>query len=127
MNKGSFSISATQDSVAPEHDNRYYTPRNADKSLRSRNITIKSTEDYKSAYNDLFRDSIIAYNAKQKRNDRKKSLDYYSDTLNGKDKSKPIYEYVIQIGNRDDLGVTDKDFDYDKWVDLKKNFKFKTA
>lgn len=127
MNKGSFSISATQGSVAPEHDNRDYTPRNADKSLRSRNITIKSTEDYKSAYNDLFRDSIIAYNAKQKRNDRKKSIDYYSDTLNGKDKTKPIYEYVIQIGNRDDLGVTDKDFDYDKWVDLKKNFKFKTA
>lgn len=127
MTKGRFSISATQGSVAPEHDNRDYTPRNADKSLRSRNITIKSTEDYKSAYNDLFRDSIIAYNAKQKRNDRKKSFDYYSDTLNGKDKTKPIYEYVIQIGNRDDLGVTDKDFDYDKWVDLKKNFKFKTA
>lgn len=127
MTKINFSISAAQGRIAHEHDNRDYTPQNADKSLRDRNITIKSTEDYKSAYNDLFRDSVVAHNAKQKREDRKKSFDYYSETENGKGHEKPIYEYVFQIGNRDDLGVTDSDFDYDKWVDLKKNYKFKTA
>lgn len=122
-----FSVSATQGKVAFEHDNRKYTPKNADMSLRSRNVTIKSTDDYKSAYNNLFRNSIEAYNNKQKRNDRKKSFDYYSDTLNSKGHEKPIYEYVFQIGNNDDLGVTDTEFDYNHWVDLKKNAKFKSA
>lgn len=125
--KEKFSISAAQGRIAHEHDDRDYTPRNADVSLRNRNITIKSTEDYKSAYNNLFRDSVIAYNAKQKRKDRKKSFDYYSEVENGKGHEKPIYEYVFQIGNRDDLGITDKDFDYDRWVSLKRNYKFKTA
>ena len=80
MSKGKYSISVSQGRVAHDHDNRDYTPHNADRGLRNRNVIIKQTEDYKSAFNELFRDSIEAYNAKQKREDRKKSYDYYSKT-----------------------------------------------
>lgn len=73
MSKGKYSISVSQGRVAHDHDNRDYTPHNADRGLRNRNVIIKQTEDYKSAFNELFRDSIEAYNAKQKREDRKKS------------------------------------------------------
>ena len=127
MSKGSFSISAAQGRVAHEHDDRDYTPKNADYGLRDRNVCIKQTDDYQDAVNDLFRDSVIAYNDKQKRDDRKKSFDYYSEIENGKGPEKAIYEYVFQIGNRDDLGVTDNEFDYGEWENLKREGKFKTA
>ena len=127
MSKGSFSISAAQGRVAHEHDERDYTPHNADVSLRDRNIMIKTTEDYKSAFNDLFRDSIIAHNAKQTREDRKKSFDYYSTIDKSEGPERCIYEYVFQVGSRDTLGVTDNDFDYDKWQELKREGKFRTA
>lgn len=120
MSKGKYSISVSQGRVAHDHDNRDYTPHNADRGLRNRNVIIKQTEDYKSAFNELFRDSIEAYNAKQKREDRKKSYDYYSEIANGKGKEKPIYEYVLQIGSRETLGVTDNDFDVKHWEELKR-------
>lgn len=74
MSKGKYSISVSQGRVAHDHDNRDYTPHNADRGLRNRNVIIKQTEDYKSAFNELFRDSIEAYNAKQKREDRKSRM-----------------------------------------------------
>ena len=127
MSKGKYSISVSQGRVAHDHDNRDYTPHNADRGLRNRNVIIKQTEDYKSAFNELFRDSIEAYNAKQKREDRKKSYDYYSEIANGKGKEKPIYEYVLQIGSRDTLGVTDNEFDVKRWEELKRQHKFVSA
>ena len=127
MSKGKYSISVSQGRVAHDHDNRDYTPHNADRGLRDRNVIIKQTEDYKSAFNELFRDSIEAYNAKQKREDRKKSYDYYSEIANGKGKEKPIYEYVLQIGSRDTLGVTDNEFDVKRWEELKRQHKFVSA
>ena len=127
MSNGKYSISVAQGRVAHEHDDRDYTPKNADWSLRNRNVVIKKSEDYQSVFNDLFRDSLAEYNAKQKREDRKKSYDYYSEIENGKGHEKPIYEYVLQIGNHDTLGVTDNDFDSEKWSELKQNGKFKEA
>ena len=99
MSKGKYSISVSQGRVAHDHDNRDYTPHNADRGLRNRNVIIKQTEDYKSAFNELFRDSIEAYNAKQKRED----------------------------GSRDTLGVTDNEFDVKRWEELKRQHKFVSA
>lgn len=127
MSKGTFSISVSQGRVAHEHDDRDYTPKNAEWGLRLRNVCIKQTDDYHEAFNNLFRDSVIAYNEKQTRNDRKKSFDYYSEIETGKGPEKAIYEYVFQIGNRDDLGITDNDFDFEKWRSLKRQGKFKSA
>lgn len=39
----------------------------------------------------------------------------------GKQKETPIQEVVLQIGNKDDNGVTDKDFDMEHWKTLKKS------
>ena len=37
MSKGKYSISISQGRVAHDHDNRDYTPHNADRGLRNRN------------------------------------------------------------------------------------------
>lgn len=127
MSKGSYSISMAQGRVAREHDLRKYQPTNADYDLRSRNIVIKQTSNYKEAFNELFLKPIEDYNEKQTRDDRKKSYDYYSEIQNGKGKEKAIYEYVLQIGNSDDLGVTDSSFNNDEWKALKALGKFQSA
>ena len=44
-----------------------------------------------------------------------------------KNREHPIYEYVFQIGNRDDNGVTDSEFDDKHWRELKQQGKFKEA
>ena len=127
MSRGSFSISASQGRVAQEHDARLYMPNNADRQLSKRNIYIKTTANIPEAFNALFRDSITAYNEKQTRNDRVRSYDYYSDIEHGKCKEKTVYEYVIQIGNRDTLGLSDSDFDYSHWKELRAQGKFMSA
>lgn len=72
---------------------------------------------------------IKIYNSRQKRNDRKK--DYEDDYVaaledgracfgKGDKKEKPFHHDVIQIGNRDDLGITDSEFDVKHWRYLKR-------
>lgn len=126
--KGKYSISLAQSSkIAIAHDNREYTPPNADKALADRNIYILQTKDIKSEFNKLFREAIELYNAKQPRHDRRKSLDYYTELKQSCSHEKPLYEAVIQIGNNFDNGVTDNDFDVEHWKELKKQGKFKSA
>ena len=127
MSKGSFSISASQGRVAQEHDARLYMPNNADRELSKRNVYIKTTDNIPEAFNALFRGSITTYNEKQTRNDRIRSYDYYSDIAHGKCKEKTVYEYVIQIGNRDTLGLSDSGFDYSHWRELRAQGKFMSA
>lgn len=125
--KGAYSVSVSQGRVAHEHDDRDYLPKNADRELLNRNIYVKRTDDYQSSFNYLFGDVIMEYNSKQKREDRKKSFDYYSDIENGKGPEKAIYEYVFQIGNSNDLGVTDSKFSIERWKKLKREGKFVSA
>lgn len=127
MVKGAYSVSLAQGRVAHEHDMRDYQPKNADRELSSRNVVICETTDYQEAFNDIFRDSIVKYNAGQVREDRKKSLDYYSEIVHSPNKEKPIYEYVMQIGCSDDNGITDSDFDVGEWQSLKDRGKFLSA
>ena len=130
-----YSVSVAYDEkTAEHHDRRDYTPPNAEYGLHERNVTILNHADHVQAFNDFFAPAIDRYNAKQKRADRKKSYDYYHDLINGKEgygrgknREHPIYEYVLQIGNRDDNGITDSEFDNKHWRELKQQGKFKEA
>ena len=129
-----YTISMSMGDHAEEHSRRSYTPMSADKSLEDRNVVIYDCGDDKEHFNDFFRPAIEEYNARQKRADRKKSFDYYDELLNGregygkgKQQEKPIYDDVIQIGNRETNGVTKRTFDVDHWRGLKKDGKFHEA
>lgn len=115
-----YSISLSHGRTAEHHDKRDYIPQNAAEILQERNQVIYDCgTDYRSAFNAFFASSIEQYNAKQTRADRRKDLDYYNTLVTGKQKEKPIYEYVMQIGDRDTLGVMDAAFDAGHWRELK--------
>ena len=125
-----YSVSASRGPVAPDHDGRTSTPKNVEPSLTARNEVIKACPDVAAAVNDFFRAAIERYNAKQTRSDRKKSYDYYNGLLSGEEgygsgrmQEKPVYEYVLQIGNKDTNGVTDASFDAEHWKSLRKSGK----
>ena len=121
-----YTISVSQGDHAEEHSRRSYTPASADYSLREQNEILFDSGNDKEHFNDFFRPSIEAYNARQKRSDRKKSLDYYEALLNGtegygkgKQQEKPVYDDVVQIGNRETNGITKRTFNVDHWRQLK--------
>lgn len=131
---GAYSISVTGDDHAENHSRRAYTPSNAERSLQSENIVILDCGNDRVAFNDFFRQSILDYNAKQKRDDRKKSLDYLQALEagtegygRGEKQEKPFYHHVLQIGNNQTLGVTTDEFDFDQWKQLKKDGKYDEA
>lgn len=120
--------------TAEAHDRRDYTPNNAERSLSHRNVTIIACPDMAQAVNDFYGPAIRRYNDKQSRDDRKKSEDYYQALLDGsegygtgKTQERPVLEYVIQLGNKDDNGVTDASFDPEHWQKLKKAGKYDEA
>lgn len=119
----SYSVSVARGTPATSHTPRFYVPKNAEKALAEDNVIFMQTEDIQAAFNEFFRPAIEEYNAKQKRADRRKSLDYYSEIMNGDGKETAVYEYVVQIGNKDTLGITDSDFDGKHWAKLKEEGK----
>lgn len=130
----SYTVSASQGSHSERHSRREYTPDSADRALESENIVIYDCGDDRVHFNEFFKDSIEEYNAKQKRADRKKSLDYLSALENGVEgygkgerQEKPFYHDVIQVGNRETNGVTKRTFDVDHWRQLKADGKFDEA
>lgn len=96
--------------VAERHDRREYVPKSADRSLGGRNVIIYDVGDYKAAINAEFRGDVLAYNATQKRVERHKSLDYYSEVASSA-QQEPVYEIVVGIGSRETCGVCDDPFD----------------
>ena len=111
-------------STPEEHSRRSYTPFSAEKYLAPYNIVIYDCGDDRKHLNDTARPFIRSYNSLQKRGNRRK--DYEDDYVTaledgracygkGDKKEKPFHADVIQIGNRDDLGVTDRDFDVGVW------------
>lgn len=117
-----YSVSVTVGDTAERHDRREYTPGNADRRLHEKNNVIIDVGNEREWFNDLFADSIVEHNAKQSRKDRMKSLDYYLEIENSKNGEHQFYEYVIQIGNRDNNGVTTSDFDVSEWKKDKENY-----
>lgn len=135
-NKPTFTISNSTGKCSEEHSRRSYIPFSADKSLTSNNVIIYDCGDDREHLNITARPYIKIYNSRQKRNDRKK--DYEDDYVaaledgracfgKGDKKEKPFHHDVIQIGNRDDLGITDSEFDVKHWRYLKRMEKDKEA
>lgn len=96
--------------VAERHDRREYVPKSADRSLGGRNVIIYDVGDYRTAINAEFREDVLAYNAGQKRVERHKSLDYYSEVA-ASAQQEPVYEFVVGVGSRETCGVCDDPFD----------------
>lgn len=124
-----YTISNTSGHCSEEHSRRSYIPFSADKVLTDCNVIIYDCGDDRQHLNDKARPYIQEYNSRQKRNDRKK--DYEDDYVaaledgracfgKGDKKEKAFHHDVIQIGNREDFGITDKDFDVRYWRKLKK-------
>ena len=132
-----YTISMSQGNHAEEHSRRSYTPMSADASLTKDNVVIFDAGNDKEHFNGFFADAIEEYNDRQvkaRHPERQKSFDYYDDLLNGvegygkgKTQEKPIYDDVIQIGNRDTNGVTKRTFDVDHWRALKAEGRFHEA
>ena len=131
-----YTISNTSGHCSEEHSRRSYIPFSADKVLTDCNVIIYDCGNDRQHLNDKARPYIQEYNNRQKRNDRKK--DYEDDYVaaledgracfgKGDKKEKPFHHDVIQIGNREDFGITDKDFDVRYWRKLKKTGKFDAA
>lgn len=131
-----YTISNTSGHCSEEHSRRSYIPFSADKVLTDCNVIIYDCGDDRQHLNDKARPYIQKYNSRQKRNDRKK--DYEDDYVaaledgracfgKGDKKEKPFHHDVIQIGNREDLGITDSDFDVYYWRKLKKTGEYDAA
>lgn len=77
--------------------------KHIDKSRKDDNI-IFVDRNIKEVYKELFAESVIEYNAKQKRSDRKIN-DYYQKIKNDKRKN-VCYECIVQIGDKDNTGYS---------------------
>lgn len=84
------------------HNTRAFIAVNVDADRTKDNITLVN-EDLKKVYHKLFDDSLKKYNAKQKRKDRQ--IKNYYDKISRSKQQKLFYEVIVQIGNRDDIGV----------------------
>ena len=62
--------------------------------------------DLAEMYQDLFGEALQAYNAKQKRDDRR--IEDYLQKIRASKQEKPVYEMVVQIGNKDTNPATDE-------------------
>lgn len=132
-------VSSSQGRPAEWHDQRLTTPANADGALSNRNehwIGDKNTTDA-DKFNAIFQESVDKFNAKQTRPSRKMGMEstkserqksYYDGIIDGTFcygkgdmQETAIYEAVLQVGNKDDNGVTDTDFDMEQWKVLKKS------
>ena len=85
-----------------EHNNREFSPQNADVNRTPDNVTYIN-RDLREFYDVLFDEALTEYNNKQKRADRK-IWDYYDHIKNGK-QEKPFYELVVQFGDEKSCGL----------------------
>ncbi len=98
------SISMGKGSLA--HNNRKFVAENVDRSRVPDNVIYRQ-EDLKAVYHKLFDNALQEYNSRQKRKDRK-IVDYYEKIRQSR-QEKLFYEMIVQIGNRDDMGVKDSE------------------
>lgn len=98
----SFHCGSTYSKGHNERDERYTdSQKHIDKELSKLNEIIC---DYpvREKYNDIFKSSVEDYNAHQSRADRQID-DYYTKIKTDKRKH-PVYEVIVQIGDKDDTG-----------------------
>lgn len=83
-------------------DQRYTAKQiHIDKTLKQQNVTVKDIP-VRQAYDEIFGSAVKEYNAKQKRTDRK--INNYYEKIKADKRKHPVYECIIQIGDRNDTG-----------------------
>lgn len=85
-----------------DHNNRKFIAENVDKERTKNNVEFKNIP-LEDAYHTLFDDALKRYNDRQKRADRK--IDNYLEHIQKSKQEKPFYEIIVQVGNRDDMGI----------------------
>ena len=85
-----------------DHNNRKFIAENVDRERTKNNVEFKNIP-LEDAYHTLFDDALKRYNDRQKRADRK--IDNYLEHIQKSKQEKPFYEIIVQVGNRDDMGI----------------------
>ena len=85
-----------------KHNNRKFIAENVDRERTKNNVEYKNIP-LEEAYHILFDEALERYNNKQKRADRK--INNYLEHIQKGKQEKPFYEIIVQVGNRDDMGV----------------------
>ncbi len=85
-----------------KHNNRNFIAENVDKDRTKNNVEYKNIP-LEEAYHILFDEALERYNNKQKRADRK--INNYLEHIQKGKQEKPFYEIIVQVGNRDDMGI----------------------
>lgn len=88
------------------HNNREFISKNVVPERTPWN-RIYIQEPLESAYETCFGQALRAYNATQKRSDRKKE-NYLREIENSRNGEKPFYENVVQVGKMTDTPVVDE-------------------
>lgn len=84
------------------HNSRKFHAKNTDPERSGRNVEY-CNQDIQDIYHELFDESLVRYNEKQTRSDRRVD-DYYEKICSGK-QEKPFHEIILQIGNKDNTSA----------------------
>ena len=84
------------------HNSRKFHAKNTDPERSCLNVEY-CNENVKDVYHELFDEALAWYNEKQTRSDRRID-DYYEKIRSGK-QEKPFHEIILQIGDKDNMGV----------------------
>lgn len=83
-------------------DERYtHKQEHINSSLSANNIIVYD-KPVRQAYNDIFGEAVKEYNSRQKRADRQ--IDNYYNKIKADKRKHPVYECIVQIGDRNDTG-----------------------
>ena len=85
-----------------KHNNRKFIAENVDRERTKNNVEYKNIP-LEDAYHILFDEALERYNNKQKRADRK--INNYLEHIQKSKQEKPFYEIIVQVGNREDMGI----------------------
>ena len=88
------------------HNSRKFHAKNTDPERSCLNVEY-CNENVKDVYHELFDEALARYNEKQTRSDRRID-DYYEKIRSGK-QEKPFHEIIVQIGDKDNMGVKTED------------------
>lgn len=85
-----------------DHNNRKFIAENVDRERTKNNVEYKNIP-LEDAYHTLFDGALQRYNDRQKRADRR--IDDYLEHIQKSKQENPFYEIIVQVGNRDDMGI----------------------
>ena len=84
------------------HNNRKFIAENVDKERTKNNIEYENIP-LENAFHTLFDEALQRYNDRQKRADRQ--IENYLEHIRKSKQEKPFYEIIVQVGNREDMGI----------------------